>query len=175
MGFLFWIPAIFWTTTVFAAPSPNQAETHRTMDWQTSRIKAHLVRLAPGQNLLAELTAWAKENQIRAASIVSAVGSLKKVTLRFANQPSPETREGHFEVIALNGMLDSESMHLHAAVSLPDGTTLGGHLMGEAIIYTTLELSIAEYEGLRFTRKKDETYGYPELHILKEKKPKSRR
>lgn len=141
------------------------------MDWQTSRIKVHLVRLTPGKNLVSELTTWAKTNQIHAASILSAVGSLKKITLRFANQPSPETREGHFEIVSLSGMLDSESMHLHAAVSLPGGETIGGHLMGENIVFTTLELAVAEYEEVRFTREKDETYGYPELKITKEKKP----
>ena len=137
------------------------------MNWETSRMKAHLVRLRPGQDLTSELKTWAKTNGIRAASILSAVGSLKKVTLRFANQPKPVTKEGHFEIVSLTGMLDSETMHLHASVSLPSGETIGGHIMGENTIYTTIELSIAEYEDVRFAREKDETYGYQELRVFR--------
>ena len=137
------------------------------MTWESSRMKAHLVRLKPGQDLVAELKNWAKSNHIRAGSILSAAGSLKKVTLRYANQPKPETREGHFEIVSLSGMLDAESMHLHSSVSLPSGETIGGHLMGENLVYTTIELAIAEYEDVHFTREKDETYGYSELKIQK--------
>jgi predicted DNA-binding protein with PD1-like motif len=135
--------------------------------WETSRMKAHLVRLAPGQDLLFELRNWAKSRKIKAASILSAVGSLKKVTLRFANQPDASSREGFFEIVSLTGMLDEQSLHLHASVSLPSGETIGGHLTGENRIYTTLELSIAEYEDVQFLREKDPTYGYPELRIKK--------
>lgn len=140
------------------------------MNWETSRIKAHLVRLRPNQDLTSELKLWAKTRGIHAASILSAVGSLKKVTLRFANQPKAETKEGHFEITSLTGMLDSETMHIHASVSLPSGETIGGHLMGENIIYTTIELSIAEYQDVRFTREKDDTFGYQELRIQKSSK-----
>ena len=145
-------------------------EEPKPMIWESSRMKAHLVRLKPGQDLVAELKNWAKSNHIRASSILSAAGSLKRVTLRYANQPKPETREGHFEIVSPSGMLDAESMHVHASVSLPSGETIGGHLMGENLVYTTLELAIAEYEDVHFTREKDDTYGYSELKILKNSK-----
>jgi predicted DNA-binding protein with PD1-like motif len=133
----------------------------------SSKVKAHVFRLKPGQDLVSELSAWAKRHHIKAASILSGVGSLKKVTLRYANQPKAETKEGHFEIVSLTGMLSEDSLHLHASVALPDGSTLGGHLMGENLIYTTAEIAIAEFEDAVFSREKDDTYGYSELVVKK--------
>lgn len=49
--------------------------------------RSYVVRLRPGQELKAELQRFARDEELRAASIVSAVGSLTNVSLRFANQP----------------------------------------------------------------------------------------
>jgi len=151
----------------FHFPGAMAKEDSKPVNWETSRIKAHVVRLKPGQDLVAELTSWAKQNHIKAASILSVVGSLKKVTLRFANQPKPEVREGHFEIVSVTGTLNEDSMHLHASVSLPTGATLGGHLMGENLVYTTAEIAVAEFQDLTFGREKDDTFGYSELSIRK--------
>jgi hypothetical protein len=134
-----------------------------------SRMKASVLRLKPGQDLLTELKEFAKSRDLKAGSILSAVGSLTKVTLRYANQPKGTTREGHFEIVSLTGMISKDSLHLHAAVSDSSGNTIGGHLTGENLIYTTLEISIAEYEDYQFIREKDQTFGYDELVV----KPKN--
>ena len=130
-----------------------------------SPIKAYVLRLKPGQDLLKEIKEFAKARHLKAGSILSAVGSLTQVTLRFANQPKGTSREGHFEIVSLSGMVSEDSVHLHAAVSDSTGATLGGHLTGENLIYTTVELSIAEYEDYRFSREKDPTFGYDELVV----------
>jgi predicted DNA-binding protein with PD1-like motif len=140
-------------------------EANLTSTLPSSRIRAHVLRLKPGQNLLDEIRKFAKAKKIKAGSILSAVGSLTQVTLRFANQPTGTSREGHFEIVSLVGTLNEDSLHLHAAVSDSTGTTVGGHLTGENRIYTTLELSIAEYEDYQFNREKDPTFGYDELVI----------
>ena len=133
----------------------------------TSSVKAHVFRLKPGQDLLAEIKSWAKTHHIKAASILSAVGSLTKVTLRYANKPDATSQEGHFEVVSLTGTLNEDSVHLHASVSDSTGRTYGGHLTGENRIYTTVEIAIAEFENLKFDREKDETFGYAELVVKK--------
>ena len=130
-----------------------------------SGIKAHVLRLKPGQDLLEELKKWARDHHIGAASILSVAGSLKKCSLRFADQPKATVKEGRFEIVSLSGMIDENSLHLHSSLSLPDGSTIGGHLTGENIIYTTAEIAIAEYPDLVFTREKDSTYGYSELTV----------
>jgi hypothetical protein len=153
--------------SILFANSAIGAEEKKSMPAVTSGVKAHLFRLKPGQNLLDELKNWAKTNHIKAGSILSVVGSLTKTTLRFANEPSPVTKEGHFEIVSLTGTINEDSLHLHAAVSTPKGETIGGHLTGDNIIYTTAEIAIAEYTDAAFTREKDETFGYNELVVKK--------
>ncbi len=128
-------------------------------------VNVHFLRLKPNELVMESLQSWARENSIEAASILSAVGSLKKATLRFANQPQGESLEGPFEVVSLSGTLSKESMHLHASISDSKGNTRGGHLTGENRIHTTLELVIGVYPTVKFTREKDPSTGYPELVV----------
>ena len=153
---------------VILLPLPCQSKDEvKAMTPLTSRIKAHVFRLKPGQDLLEEIKNWAKSNHIKAASILTVVGSLKKVSLRYANQSKAETKEGHFEIVSLTGMVSEDSVHLHASVALPNGETIGGHLMGENLIYTTAEIALGEFEDLTFAREKDDTFGYQELVVKK--------
>src|SRR4051812_2351852 len=91
--------------------------------------RSHLLRLKPGMDVTAELARYAKEKSLRAATIVSAVGSLTHVALRFANQPGATRLRGHFEVVSLSGYLADGELHAHMAVSDGEGKTTGGHLM----------------------------------------------
>lgn len=134
-----------------------------------SRVRAHTLRLKPGQELTEELEAWAKSHRIRAATIVSAVGSLTRVSLRYANQKNATSGVGHFEVVSLVGTLNEESMHLHLSVSDGRGNTLGGHLMPGSVVYTTAEVVIAELEDADYLREQDLQSGYRELKV----KPRS--
>lgn len=130
-----------------------------------SRVRAHTLRLKPGQGLTEELQAWAKSQHIRAAAIVTTVGSLTRVNLRYANQKEPVSEEGHFEIVSLVGTLNEESMHLHLSVSDGKGQTRGGHLMPGNTIYTTAEIVIAELEDSEYTREPDSQSGYRELVV----------
>ncbi len=130
-----------------------------------SKMKAHALRLKPGQDLTEELARWAKEHKIKAASIVSAVGSFKKINIRYANQPKMTAQEGFFEIVSLVGTFNEDSMHLHASVSNTKGETFGGHLASGNIIYTTAEIVIAELEDVTFTREQDPDSGYKELVV----------
>ena len=130
-----------------------------------SRVRAHTLRLKPGQGLTEELQAWAKSQQIRAAAIMTTVGSLTRVNLRYANQKESVAEDGHFEIVSLVGTLNEDSMHLHLSVSDGKGQTRGGHLMPGNIIYTTAEIVIAEIEDADFTREPDPQSGYRELVV----------
>ena len=58
------------------------------------------------------------ERKINAAVVLSAVGSLTNVSLRFANQKNPETLKGHFKIVSLSGTLGAVSgSHLHMSVA----------------------------------------------------------
>jgi predicted DNA-binding protein with PD1-like motif len=128
-------------------------------------VNVHFLRLKPDELVVESLQTWARKNSIEAASILSAVGSLKKATLRFANQPRGESLEGPFEIVSLSGTLSKDSMHLHASISDSKGTTRGGHLTGENRIHTTLELVIGVYPSVKFAREKDPVTGYAELLV----------
>jgi predicted DNA-binding protein with PD1-like motif len=130
--------------------------------------EAHVLRLHPGEDPKAELMKYVQKNNIKAASIVTAVGSLKKTVMRYANQKSPVKLEGFREVVSLSGMLGSTSgSHLHLSVSDSQGETLGGHLADGSEVYTTLEVVLQSYPELEFERKIDPKTTFLELEIKK--------
>ncbi len=128
-------------------------------------VRSYLIRLKPGQDVKTELEALAIAHHLRAASVVSAVGSLTDVALRYANREETTTLAGHFEVVALSGYLAVGELHLHLAVSDGDGQTVGGHLMAGNRVYTTLVVVVDEHPGYRYRREHDSTSGKDELVI----------
>ena len=135
----------------------------------SSKMKAHLLRLKPGQDLLAELEHWAKQNKIKAAAIVTTVGSFKKINLRYANEENGTAQTGYFEIVSVVGTFNESSSHLHVSVSNSKGVTFGGHLLSGNLIYTTAEIVVTELEDVAFTRKADPKdkggSGYDELVV----------
>ena len=138
------------------------------MNSVSSKMIAHTFRLKPGQDFMEEITTWAKEQKIKAAAIVSVVGSFKKVNLRYANQPKGTAQEGHFEIVSLVGTFNESSSHLHASVSNEKGETFGGHLLVGNVVYTTAEVVVTELPEMVFNREKDvEGSGWDELVVKK--------
>ena len=134
-----------------------------------SNSKIHVIRLKPHEDLKKSVQLWAKENQIRAAVIVTCVGSLEQVHLRYANQPGGKASKGFFEILTLSGTLSASSVHLHLTIADDKGLVTGGHLLDENLIYTTAEIAIAELTDVAFLREEDLTYGYRELKIQGQK------
>jgi len=128
-------------------------------------LEAHAMRLRPGQDLRVELERWAKEHRITAACIVTAVGSLTRASIRYANKDQATVLEGHFEVTSLVGTLSEAGSHLHITVADGDGRTYGGHLEAGSSIYTTMEIVVGQLPGVAFERELDPTYGYEELVV----------
>lgn len=122
-------------------------------------------RLHPGQDLKAELDAFAIRQQLEAACVLACVGSLTRAVLRFANQSQAATLDGHFEIVSLTGALSRHGSHVHIAVADGQGRTYGAHLLEGSRVYTTAEVVIGGLPGLRFGRAHDPATGYPELDI----------
>lgn len=131
----------------------------------SGNTKAVALRLKPHQDVKQSLLAFAKKNKMKAACIVSAVGSLEKFNLRYANQESGTSKSGHFEIVSLSGTISDSSSHLHMSVSDSTGLTIGGHLLEGNLVYTTLEVVMMELNDVEFVRVKDSTYGYQELEV----------
>jgi len=124
-----------------------------------------VLRLKPQQDLKRSLAEFVAANQIQAGFILSAIGSLQKATIRFANQPTSDVFDEKFEIVALNGTLSMHGSHLHLAIADKTGRMIGGHLTEGCIIYTTAEIVIGESPHLTFVRTPDAQTGFLELEI----------
>lgn len=129
-------------------------------------MQLYVIRLRPGQDVGQELSRLVVEKGLRAAFILTCVGSLRQAALRLANQPDTTLYEDKFEIVSLVGTLDAAGYHLHISLSDGQGRTIGGHLMPGCLVYTTAEIVIGEAEYLVFTRPFDPESGYPELVVL---------
>jgi len=125
----------------------------------------HVIRLRPGEPLKESIAKFATQQDIQAGWIVSAVGSLTDVHLRFANQETGFSESGHFEILSLSGTIAVSGMHLHMSVGDSLGAVRGGHLLDGNVVYTTAEIVIAEDQSKRFSREVDTTFGYRELMV----------
>ena len=125
--------------------------------------RIHVLRLQPGEDVRTTLRDWANANNIEAAAITSAVGSLTHAHIRYANRADGIMTTADLEVLFLSGTLSIHGMHLHLSVADRDGKMLGGHMLDGCIVRTTLELTVQLIDGLRMLRVKDEQSGYDEL------------
>ena len=127
--------------------------------------KTYAFRLKPGQDLKLSLDSFVKANQLEAAWIQTAVGSLTDYHIRFANQPNGNKDTGHFEIVSLVGTLSVNGSHIHISVSDTTGKTIGGHLLEGNKIYTTAEIVIGSSNQLQFKREEDGTTPWKELQV----------
>jgi predicted DNA-binding protein with PD1-like motif len=130
-----------------------------------STLRTFAFRLAPHQDVTRSIVSFATQNSIKAGCILSAVGSLETVNIRFANQPSGTAFKGPVEVVSLTGTFSQSSSHIHISVSDDKGVTKGGHLLDGNLVFTTLEIVVGELRDYEFAREEDPTYGYNELVV----------
>lgn len=128
-------------------------------------MNIHAMRLHPHQDLQRELDNWARDHAIEAACVLTCVGSLRRATLRFADQPDGTTLDGKFEIVSLTGTLSQHGSHYHISLADGDGRCVGGHLLPGCHIYTTAEIVLAVLPRHRFLRLHDPDTGYDELTI----------
>lgn len=124
-------------------------------------------RLKPGQELFSEIDTLIAENQIKAGVILCLVGSLTKVSLRYANKEESTVLNGHFEIVSQTGVVSSAGSHIHLSVSDSNGTTYGGHLMPGSLVYTTVEMVVMKLADWDFQRIPCPLSGYEELYPVK--------
>jgi predicted DNA-binding protein with PD1-like motif len=133
-------------------------------------LKTFAFRLKPHQDVKKAIIDFAKQNKIKAGFILTAVGSVEQANLRYANKSVGTILRGSFEVVSLTGTFSDTSSHLHLSISDSGGKTIGGHLLEENLVYTTLEIVVGEMMDVEFIREKDTTYGYDELKVQPRKK-----
>lgn len=132
---------------------------------QRSSIETYSIRLKPGDDISLCIEEICKDYSIQAGVILSCVGSLREVSLRYAGEPNTTKLTGPFEIVSLTGTISVNGSHLHLSISDKTGQTIGGHLKPGNAVYTTIELTIGVLPSLIFTREKDQQSGYNELFI----------
>lgn len=123
------------------------------------------IRLKPDEDLKESLKRFVEQKHIQSGFILTAVGSLRQASLRFANQENTQVFTQKFEIVSLVGTLSTHGIHLHISLADENGKTLGGHLGTGCIVYTTAEIVIGVGEDFIFLRTADEATGYRELEI----------
>ena len=126
-------------------------------------LVCHSVRLHRGDDLLLSIREIAKNKNIHAAVVLSAVGCISEGRVRDASGVTIREIKDHCEIVSLNGTVSAARCHLHIALSREDLSTIGGHLCPGCTINTTCELVIAELPGVAFGVEQDPETGYDEL------------
>ncbi|MDP3286904.1 MAG: DNA-binding protein [Methyloversatilis sp.] len=126
-------------------------------------ITLHIERLRPGDDLRRSLQAVARRQDIGAAFVLSAVGSLAPAMLRLAGRDSATVIDGDSELLTLSGTVSRHGVHLHMMVADADGRVTGGHLLAGSIVRTTMELVLGIATGWDIRREIDPATGYEEM------------
>lgn len=129
-------------------------------------MQIYVKRLLPDQDIKVELSSFLDENQISAAAIISAVGSVKEYELRVSDGSTVTRGKENREIVSLSGILTKDGSHVHVSLSGLDGFVIGGHLMEGCLVHTTLELVLISIE-IDLTREYDPITGYKELVLKK--------
>ncbi|MFA9423606.1 MAG: PPC domain-containing DNA-binding protein [Sedimentibacter sp.] len=133
------------------------------------------IRLKPGTDVLKGLEEICKEKGIKDGVILSALGSLDGAV--FCNPIElPEKKAGYgygdsssligpIELINATGLIchnskDEVSLHIHMSLSDRHGNAHGGHLVEGTKVLLTVDMVIAELEGLVMGREFD-----PDLEV----------
>jgi predicted DNA-binding protein with PD1-like motif len=122
----------------------------------------YALRLDPGEEIVASLTAFARQENVRGA-LISALGAVGETELGFFVRSTSSyirrTLHGEHEILALTGNfseLDGEPFpHCHLIVAGEDFAAIGGHLFS-AVVTVTCEAQIVVHGGaIRRIRRPD--------------------
>ncbi len=133
------------------------------------------LRLTPGTDVLLGLTEACKRANINNGVILSAIGSLNGVC--YCNPVELPTKAGYgygetlhltgpIELVNASGIIchdkeNNTNLHVHMTVSDRYGTAHGGHLVEGTKVLITVDVVIAEIEGMVMGREFSEEMGVP--------------
>ncbi|MDD3352286.1 PPC domain-containing DNA-binding protein [Zoogloea sp.] len=123
------------------------------------------LRLTPGQDLRRALECAVFAEGLSAAFVLSGLGSLQAVSLRFAGASEATILSGKLELLGLAGSLSADGAHLHGSVADDMGQVSGGHLGYGCIVRTTAEVLLALLPDWDFRRATDPGTGHAELVV----------
>ena len=133
----------------------------------SGNTKYHCIRLHRGEDLLKSIKLLCLDKNIRAGTVVSAVGCISEGKIRDASGVTVRDITEDCEIVSLMGTVSKDRCHLHIALSKEDLSTIGGHLCEGCLINTTCELIIAELPEVFIDIEDDPETGYDELIFRK--------
>ena len=125
-----------------------------------SVARIHILRVDPGEDVLASIERFLKESGIQQAVVLGGYGTLAAYHLHWVAHNRIPTEnlfrrgEGGIEILAMNGLVVGGEPHIHVALSTPDGA-FGGHLEPGCIAYVLCEVFFAEVEGVHLSRQRE--------------------
>lgn len=139
----------------------------------SSTMRVHVLRLTPGQEVKTCLKEFVAREAPGGAFVMTCCGSITTATLRMAAAPDGTTDkvvryEKHFEVLGMSGTINQGGTHLHICLSDHQGSTVGGHVVGDLNVFTTMEVVLGEPKDLRMGRALDPVTGFTELTVTKD-------
>lgn len=123
------------------------------------------LRLSPGADLRRALEQALADAGLDGAFVVSGIGSLADVQLRFAGAAAATVLPGDFEILSLAGAISADGAHLHMAVADSAGRVVGGHLVYGNRVRTTAEVLLVATPGWQLSRPFDAATGFAELAV----------
>ncbi|MGI6189258.1 MAG: DNA-binding protein [Clostridiales bacterium] len=129
-----------------------------------------VLNLQRGEKLLESIREQLKEEGIKNAIVLSAIGSLQKAVFHrvtgMEETPVDEfiTLEEPMELASLQGVVIDGEPHFHMVISDLE-QTYTGHLEEETTVLYLVEITLAEIKGINLERKKNEL----NIAVLQEK------
>lgn len=139
-----------------------------------------MLRLETGEELLETLAAFARRHLVQAAAVPMGIGQLTNTTLGFWNGKSYDEKrlDEAVELVALSGSIGetdgAPSVHLHAALGLPDHSTVSGHVI-RGTVGLLAEVMVEAFPSSKFARPMDERLGLRTLQLGPSIRPEAAR
>jgi predicted DNA-binding protein with PD1-like motif len=121
--------------------------------------RAHVLRVDPGEDVLASVRSFLKEAGIPQAMVTGGYGTLAAYHLHWVTHNRIPTENafgrgyGGIEILAMNGLVVEGEPHIHVTLSTPEGA-FGGHMEPGCIAYVLCELFLVEVEGVTLSRRR---------------------
>lgn len=167
------------STTVFSSVNLLTLRENLDSDMGSNLMRSSLYtfRLKPGEDLKRGISNFVSEQNLRAVSILTCVGSLRQINIRLATSRNGTMRyffrdRETFEIVSLVGTFETYEGkptygHVHISAADSNGTLVGGHLMKGSIVFTTAEITLIENHEIQFDRRWDRQTGFNELVVEK--------
>jgi predicted DNA-binding protein with PD1-like motif len=123
--------------------------------------KIHILRVDPGEKILASIERFLKEADIQQAVVLGGYGTMAVYHLhwvihnRLPIENIKNRGEGGFELLSMSGLVVDGEPHIHVTLAAPGGA-FGGHLEPECTAYALCEVFFAEVEGVEMSHRRVE-------------------